>query len=211
MPAPVTTAAGRSAVGADPSRSPHCTVITLYGHLFPSLLSPPLAVLWHLSPHTLSGLPDVHFTRDLQSDDSDSTTQGTRCLCVGLALSCFPREPGTQGNPFPLRRDAPRGTGREPLAAELPVIPGTQVLRYMPLCLIYKLLTPFKHAQGFPKGSLCSHRFLPTSICASALRFKILPTLPSQQLSGHLLQEASGAAVPAPLTPLRASGTPSGM
>lgn len=117
-----------------------------------------------------------------------------RCLCVGLALSCSPGLQLSGGPIYFLSAEPCRawGTGREPLAAEIleveappsyKKIPGTEVIEYTPLLLIYKPFAQFKLAQGFPQSSLRSYGFILMSICALALHFKILPILPSQQLS----------------------------
>lgn len=100
--------------------------------------------------------------------------------CVRLALCCFPGYicgaggEGRGGSQFLSAEKQPLRTGREPLASRrvtdpephhfIIEIPGTQVPMHTPLHLIYKLFAQFKHAQGFPKSSLCSYGFLPMSV-----------------------------------------------
>lgn len=156
-------------MASTPRRSPlphlsRCTDISFF--LCRLLLDCPLS----LNP-TLS--PGCRMPTSLGICGGTTVLPEGRCPCVRLALCvCVVGRRGG-GEPIPFCREAAPGdwertpgcrvTDPEPHRFTKE-IPGSQVPMHTPLHLIYKLFAQFKHAQGFPKSSLCSYRFLPTSV-----------------------------------------------
>lgn len=191
-------------MASTPRRSPlphlsRCTDISFF--LCRLLLDCPLS----LNP-TLS--PGCRMPTSLGICGGTTVLPEGRCPCVRLALCvCVVGRRGGR-EPIPFCREAAPGdwertpgcrvTDPEPHRFTKE-IPGSQVPMHTPLHLIYKLFDNSNTPRAFPKAA-----FAPIGSCprvyymASVLHFNILPLLSSQWLWGHLLQEAPGAAVPAP-------------